>query len=1097
MVVADAILVRCADGLGQLTSYSNPAFGLVGGYMAHITGRLGLDGSKTIAGDTAIATWYEDLLAEGQGDFLPSRKLDIVEGGNLEDVSAMSFTWLNTAALAATLEANGIYLYKCKVTYFRVTTTDFVTFTFRQRWFGVIDDQQFNEVTQQIQCVSSDKDAFQSAPTVPVNPATFPLAPADSKDQYLPIPLGRVGFSPLMNVKGAGQKTVLNIINSVSYTFAALEYINGPQTQVGIKTSGIVFSANDTRLVGKYLNQIDGAVTQTLLIIANTTTVADPGEPHGYTTLTLSDPLSGTPVLWSLFDSTSKPWFFEVIDLTVALIAADGDITEVNENASGRPRLARYLSDANRYEDVSEAGFQSSLTSISQTGFPGYSCRAKSTDASADIPFPFPIVPKSITISETPNATNTFPALRADAPLLKDLDATTGYTLYTNPSLAYPDYDQVQIDLTMAEVQSAADFGALYVLPDFSVAADTGTADIDCLITVSLVDIYGRQLNTGVSHDINFGTVDTTEIVFNSLPQFYFGLPDDAALDANYNTTKYGLNIHGIISDTKISNLYNRVRVNFFFNNLDRYSFHFTLNEIGLIGVKSVNISTEKIYGALKGRTFGSTWNGRKTATDPILRPHEAIEKIIRDINSKATPWAGSTNYPKGYVVRSVADNSHYFQCTVAGVSGTLEPAWTTTTDATYTDGTVTWKEIGTVPIDEASFDALALLLSNWLIGYTLEDVKPTQDWIRMLLQHAWLAGVTDRFGKFKIKSWLDADVSIAAFDKTNIYGKSLLVGITYSAMSRAYNNLSFSYDYNPASQKLNRQIVITNVDKPAFPGPSDMASTGIALGTFSASYISFGGGLYIITLATMEAHNLKNGDYAGLAGNTQGFDFFPSFVISIVDDNTFKVLANGNVFTALTSSIGTLTRYTNVRFAWMDYVIGIRNYAQAAGLWNDAHAGFMVSKTVNPMPEELGKLYFYFDPYATDANGDLLWPDLDVGDAHAAVFHVQRAVQWLPYPKPQGYLQVIDDGTFDFLENADPVTLTDDKVTGGASAQAWICEITQLPKTDTDPHRIQFGLIFKPGALASLTGLDAIDEMGAGDYLDEAGATDYTDDGV
>lgn len=1094
-VVADAILVKCADGLGQLTTYANTAIGLSGGYMAIITGRLGLDGTKTITGDTAITHWYEDLLAEESGDFQPSRRIDLVEGGNTDNVSSMSFTFLNTAGLAALLEANGVYLQRCEVSYFRVSTMDFVTFNFRQRWFGLIDDQPFTETKQQIQCVSSDKAVYKSEPTAQANPTAYPLAPSESKDKYIPIAMGRIGYSPLVNIKGAGQKTTLAIISGASYPMAACVYVDGTRTIIRIKTNGVTFLANDARLVGKYLNQIDGSQTPPPIRIGSNlvTNTSDPSNP--YTQITIDDEIPGTPILWSLINETDRPWFFEVLDLSVTLIAAGRPIAEVVKNASGRPVLSVWSGDEDRFNDISEASFKSSTTSIEATGLPGYSCRAKSKDTTGQVEFPIKIVPASVTVAGVPTGTNTFPALNAACPLLNDTNQGTGYVLQGSlPGL--DSRDSFSLFLNISEADAGGAFEALYVLPRFTAVADAGTVTVGISMTVRLIDLYGRALTTGIDHHFPIGALDTTGIVYNMLPQFYFGLPDDSAADANYNTARFPLDISALVSDAKIANIYKKIDVAFSLGTVGTGNYHFTLQEIGLVAVKNANLTTETLYGAIKGETYGSTWNGRKTAGDPVERPHEWIEKLIRDYDLNADLWIPSKAYLKGRRVRSSADNGHIFLCTTGGTSGGTEPTWTGAAGATYTDGSVIWKEVGAVPVDESSFDSLNVLLFNWRMGYTLQDPKPTEDLVRMLCRHAWIAAITDRFGKVKVKSWLDTGIALADFNKTNIYGGSLRDGITYSPSSRAYSVMRFNYDFNPATKKYNRQVAIKNIDKPAFPAPGETVSTGIALGSFTATYSELEGGLFQITIVTTLVHGIQSGEYVGLAGNANGYNFAARPPASIAGLFTFSVFVSGNVFTALSSTSGQLTRYTDRRYAWHDYVSGIENYAEAKSLWDPAHAGFMITKVPNEMPEDLGNLPFFLDPYATDANGNLLWPDMDVGDNHATTFHAQRAVEWLPYLKPQAYIEVIDDGTFDYLELVDPITLADDKETGGVAARGWVCEITPLPKTDTDPHRIRFGLILKPGSLGNVSEFDTIDEMGATDYVDEAGATDYVDDG-
>ena len=57
--------------------------------------------------------------------------------------------------------------------------------------------------------------------------------------------------------------------------------------------------------------------------------------------------------------------------------------------------------------------------------------------------------------------------------------------------------------------------------------------------------------------------------------------------------------------------------------------------------------------------------------------------------------WAASTAYNVGDKIIPTTANGYYYECIVAGTSGTAEPAWTTTVGGTITDNTVTWEVKG------------------------------------------------------------------------------------------------------------------------------------------------------------------------------------------------------------------------------------------------------------------------------------------------------------------------------------------------------------------------------------------------------------------
>ncbi len=67
--------------------------------------------------------------------------------------------------------------------------------------------------------------------------------------------------------------------------------------------------------------------------------------------------------------------------------------------------------------------------------------------------------------------------------------------------------------------------------------------------------------------------------------------------------------------------------------------------------------------------------------------------------NTDVTPpaaWTASTAYTAGQTISPPAANGHFYQCTVAGTSGSVAPSSWPTDGSTFTDGGVTWQDMGT-----------------------------------------------------------------------------------------------------------------------------------------------------------------------------------------------------------------------------------------------------------------------------------------------------------------------------------------------------------------------------------------------------------------
>src|SRR5579875_301873 len=86
--------------------------------------------------------------------------------------------------------------------------------------------------------------------------------------------------------------------------------------------------------------------------------------------------------------------------------------------------------------------------------------------------------------------------------------------------------------------------------------------------------------------------------------------------------------------------------------------------------------------------------------------------------NSDLTPppaWQASTAYTVGQTISPPTANGHIYQCTVLGTSGAPPPSTWPTDGSTFTDGSVTWKDMGTettIDTTQLTFDSNGKLTS-------------------------------------------------------------------------------------------------------------------------------------------------------------------------------------------------------------------------------------------------------------------------------------------------------------------------------------------------------------------------------------------------
>lgn len=1074
--VAEAIEIITDTGNGIPTTYTNTAIGLASdGHFYLITGRFGLDGSKTITATddcTSRTIWYEQVIA---ADFSPgiSRNADFTEVGTLETVSGFSFPLINTQSFRDLLKANSVHLAKRTVKYYRVTSSDGTTFNFEQRWQGVIDDQPFDELTYQIQCVTA-KEIFKSLPNRAVTASAFESAPIESQDKMIPIALGRMAYSPLVNVAKTGEKTTLNIISSVEYKVAAVSA--GSADWLRLVTRGVTFSENE--LEGKYVSVIAGGVPQILRIGANDETTASGGVDSETTLVYTDDPVDVREPIVPWNQTTSGDnlalWYAEVVDYLPVLVASTKPISEFVTNPSSRPRIATYQSERNKYEDISELNITKSLTNIGTTGFPGCSILAKSADTDGSLFSYFNIVPTAIRVVEVSGfwSFEDLPAVGLDAPILRDQVGVTGHTLVTNSA----SQSTVVFDVELPSEDILKQFKEIYVLPDLTHSkVGGGQTRID--MTIWGKDIYGRLSQLLVDEDrIKESGISGSEVL-NYLPREYYGSTGD---NASFFADKLRFNVAELLGDSKKASAYTSIRFKLdFSDNSVLTSYTLNLRQIGVVGKRAVGVSSESLNGSLIGETYGTTWDGRKTAASPIQNIAEGLEHLVRNYDTSEGVWQGGRAYVVGDTIRATADNGQIFVCTVAGTSHTSsEPTWTDTAGATYADGTVTWRQLREIPIDTTSFNTVGNTSTgtrkDWFFGRTLIDKKKSEEYYKEIFAQAFLIGAISPTGKLRATSWLDNTTPALTFNTTNILQGSL-GQMKPTPARQVYNDFLIRYDWNPGAKKFNKQIAITNVDKPVFPGEFDTVDPGTNLGAFVVDYqFPINGKYEVFFDFPVDIFSLiSTGDLATLSGNTHGFNFPPTEVeVTVADGFRLLTLAvSPTIAEGVTSTTGIVKKVTNINLAWKEYVSGIDDYQTAKDLWDDCHASYVISKSVNKLPQELGDCHWFIDPYAKDEANKYIWStdgteatlDLDVGDEHPAVFYLRNLIAWTTRQKLQIEFETIDNSTYSALQIGSTVAFVDAKLTAGVTVTGWIHEKTQLPRTDKLPERFRFGVTLEP----------------------------------
>lgn len=89
--------------------------------------------------------------------------------------------------------------------------------------------------------------------------------------------------------------------------------------------------------------------------------------------------------------------------------------------------------------------------------------------------------------------------------------------------------------------------------------------------------------------------------------------------------------------------------------------------------------------------TVGYTGTAEPTWPTTINATVTDGDVIWKEANSNI-PWQASHAYASGEIVKPITSNSRTYRCIVAGTSNSSAPTWPTTDQATVTDGGVTWR---------------------------------------------------------------------------------------------------------------------------------------------------------------------------------------------------------------------------------------------------------------------------------------------------------------------------------------------------------------------------------------------------------------------
>lgn len=659
---------------------------------------------------------------------------------------------------------------------------------------------------------------------VEVTKEQFPDAPEDSRGKFLPLTIGRVPEAELLPATAARAPITLNVIDGTESTIARIVGANFLGRRINIKTSGVSFSADDQRLVGKYVGVIaaegEGGVEYfSPKILSNGETSA------GITQLSLSDHFRDRNEEAKAPTSfTSRlSWWIQVYEVTNYQIASDGEVYSFKGDVLG------WSEERKQFFSIKSKAV-SFHPNADLPGMPYAGVDLLPEDGEVFSP------PERISvISQAPrtiqrtavapvyvtgvfdvDVTEGFPAVGQPAPYLVDKQAATAYGR--------------RIDLTVkGGIGSAVTYngggedtgyGPLHAF-DFKLPSDfyleseerimlgmslsvflsnkgATSANYATRFRAAIVDQYGDEIyaadfqrfkykdgsfvdqNNPLNNNLNPGPSGAW-YHYDGLSAFYFGGAENGWALVNVDPTD---NLHKwlrneLVAGTATLRIYVAFRMATAYNIVDvdeEFALEYKINEIGIFRQKESYAGTK--YAPVVGVKFGGTWGGRKAAADPILTVPEAIEYLIRERD-------------------------------------------------------------GSDLVDTSSFDTLNFYRGSfsWWIGKQITDQGSTIDLIDKLCNHIFAAVVPGRDAKRRIINLDGYAESDRTYDASNIIRDSVAEA-EVTGLDRVRTGLELKYDHNPATGEYRSTVFVRKTSENSFPAESDLVP-----GTTTPLWTTYAGG--------------------------------------------------------------------------------------------------------------------------------------------------------------------------------------------------------------------------------------------------------------
>jgi hypothetical protein len=400
------------------------------------------------------------------------------------------------------------------------------------------------------------------------------------------------------------------------------------------------------------------------------------------------------------------------------------------------------------------------------------------------------------------------------------------------------------------------------------------------------------------------------------------------------------------------------------------------IKQIGFVAQKQISTANKSLFAEIKGETVG---NDGATETNT---PDTAIQHILQDYDKIPTALIDIGNL-----------------ATTRGLSAT----------------------------------------NPWYIGRQITDRKNSFDYLQELCQQTFIGYYLSRKGKHTFSSFLENKTIVATHD-ANIIKRGTINNFVKTDISNLFNDFKLDYNINPGLNKLDHSIIITHIDD-AEPGVTVAARGGMYYGHAAGDGFPVG--------VTYHAGD----NYVGCV-DTDGIELwkkycsFPGIPKTPVPYDPTAATPTNPLIGDSYYSIATANGWTLGHFyVWRvssgtaQWVEGDYNaaYAVAAALWNDCHASWLKTFTIQKTSGVLSQLYWFND---RSVFNDQVVATSGTGADATANLYLQNLVLWITKQKNMVSYSIPINSTTVNLDLLSYVYFKDKVYTNDQEIPGWIVKI-------------------------------------------------------